>query len=149
MSFSINTRRGLVIGAGFAKSLGNVVLVIHKIVYGTDQPPFGREELILSLYAHLGSVSSNACLGCRVGPLDEIGKVGRTGNKKNSAHLHWEIRRQSFVDTDGETVTLKKDPRFNPATWPASVSPADRGRSFIAQNYCAPSTFVRRGVCAE
>jgi murein DD-endopeptidase MepM/ murein hydrolase activator NlpD len=132
---------GVVIGRGVSGGWGNIVLLVHKVL-----TPSVGEEYFVSVYAHLQEISSTTCLGCQVSQTDMIGKVGKTGN--GYAHLHWEVRRQTFLEITGTTIALRNSSPFIPSTWPAKVSPADNGQSFITQNYCEPSTFVRtHGLC--
>jgi hypothetical protein len=130
---------GVVIGSGFERGWGNMLFIVHKV------PSFaGQDEFYVSVYAHLKQINSHACLGCAVQRSDEVAKIGRTGTKW--AHLHWEIRKSTFLNIVGSSVQLRTSGDFRPTTWPATGR-ADQGQAFIANNYCEPSTFVRDAVC--
>jgi peptidase M23-like protein len=123
---------GVVIGKGFFASFGNTVFVLHKLTTG---------ELIISVYAHLKELPDIAP-GTVVDGSVVIGRVGRSGKGAGGHyHLHWEVRKASFLQNNGTTVSLKSDVNFKPDRWPATNS-VDNGTSFINENYYKPSEFV-------
>jgi len=117
---------------------GNTLIVAHRLETG---------EIITSFYGHMDTPSIWA-VGQPVTRGTVIGQIGKTsGSKckftpKLSAHLHFEIRKQSMIRIDPLTsaVTLAY-----PATmWPAYSQPTngDNGTTFISQNYYSPSEFL-------
>jgi virginiamycin B lyase len=127
--------KGVVIGKGFNGPFGNSLFILHRLVGG---------EFIISVYAHLNEEPSIA-LGVEVDTCTPVGRVGRSGKgAQNAYHLHWEIRRDTFLLNDGSTIALKPktDLKYKPDRWPATGS-TDNGKAFIDENYYGPSELVK------
>ena len=102
-----------------------MLLIVHRLPSG---------EYVLSMYAHLDQVLVSE--GQLVYPTTQIGTVGDT--KTTWAHLHWEIRKESFLDlTNSTTVSLKDVYPYGVRAWPGTDT------QFIADNYCDPTDFIK------
>ena len=108
-----------------SSGFGNMVQIVHYIPSG---------EYLLSVYAHLNSFSVN--VNDLVNYNTQIGTLGKSGTEL--AHLHWEIRQQSFLDlSNPSTVVLKNTYPYTPTRWPGTDT------QFIANNYYDPTNFIK------
>ena len=111
--------------ASSGKSFGNMIQIVHYLP---------NDEYVLSMYAHMDQILVNE--GDLVYPTTQIGTVGNT--KTERAHLHWEIRQQSFLDlSDPNSVSLKNSYPYTPTRWPGANT------AFIANNYYDPTDFIK------
>ncbi len=109
-----------------SSGFGNMVQIVHKLPIG---------EYTLSVYAHMDQILVNE--GDLVDLTTQIGTVGNSGTQY--AHLHWEIRQQSFLDlSNPNTVSLKNSYPYTPTRWPGSDT------QFIADNYYDPTDFIKK-----
>ncbi|PIR92109.1 hypothetical protein COU01_03545 [Candidatus Falkowbacteria bacterium CG10_big_fil_rev_8_21_14_0_10_44_15] len=113
------------------RTFGRMVQIVHKLP---------NDSYVITMYAHMDQLLVNE--GQLVYPTTQIGTVGNTGT--DVAHLHWEIRKDSFLDlTNSATIGLKNEgagytANFNPTAWPATNT------TFIANNYLQPSYVVQQ-----
>ena len=129
---------GVILAKGTARGFGNMLIILHRLPGG---------DFFISVFGHLYDIPSKE-VGTTVDSTDIVGQIGKSGPTP-FPHLHWEIRKDSFLEIIGGIVRLKDIGNFRPATWPAAVSPEDKGQSFIAENYCNPSVFIQTGgVCS-
>ncbi|MEW6208779.1 MAG: kelch repeat-containing protein [Acidobacteriota bacterium] len=119
---------------------GNTIIIAHKLPTG---------ELITSFYGHMEDPSPFQ-IGQIVYKGYEIGHIGKTildcrFSQKFSAHLHFEIRKQSMIRINPDTseITLAYPAGMWPAT-DANAKGTDNGFSFIAQNYYSPSELLHQ-----
>jgi len=113
-----------------ANTFGRMIQIVHYLPNG-DYP--------ISMYAHMDQIMVNE--GDLVYPTTQIGTVGNTGT--GAAHLHWEIRQQTFLTITATTVSLKNEgapytANLNPTAWPG------QNTTFITNNYYDPTGFIKQ-----
>ena len=118
---------GRVIYVQYSSSgFGNMVQIVHHLSSG---------EYVLSMYAHLDQIMVSE--GDLVYSTTQIGTVGNSGTQY--AHLHWEIRQQSFLDlSNPDVISLKNSYPYTPNRWPGSDT------QFIVDNYYDPTDFIKQ-----
>jgi len=126
---------GVVLHDGCVKNYGRTIILAHETTEG---------QFVTSFYAHLEEASPSHSVGETISKGETLGQIGGTNDAECSSglvpHLHFEIRKQSMLDSE-ELSNGRVELRYDAGMWPAAGR-SDGGEYFIGANYYTPSDFI-------